>query len=144
MKLKTLTLLVAIAALPMYAYCQDDVILLKCQRISQEPDEAIAEISLKNKTISLDSIEERVLWDQFNRFLRSKDLQTFPFQPVDYKITKISGPYIFGTQVGLFPMHGSIKINRNTLFLTASLYRRNVQGSVFESSYKCERTNQGF
>lgn len=102
------------------------------------------EINLKNKTIIFDSTEERALWDTFNKFLRDKNLATSTFQPIKYKVTKVFGSDIYGAQTGILPMHRTIRINRNTLFVSASIYRKEALGGVIESSYKCEKADRGF
>ena len=136
-------ILVLMLHIPINATAQQNQILLKCERISEDKDEATVEIDLIKKKITFDSLDERAYWDEFIKFTKKSGMEFGPYTPSTYNITEVTNLEIVGPEHKL-GVHGKIQIKRNSLTINASIYRKNVSGGPVASSYKCQKIQRAF
>jgi len=136
-------ILITFFYMPINIMAEQNKILLKCDRISEDKDEATVEIDFKNKKITFDSLDERAGWDDFVKFMRTINPKVSTYKPLLYNITEITDSEIVGIEDG-FAFHGKIGVNRNSLIITAYIYRKDTPGGPVASSYRCQKSKQAF
>lgn len=132
---------------------QNNVVILQCEQIGEEPNKVSLEIDLGNKKINVDNhlvrqrhemLNQKKLMEyqkavQANDEMKMKFWEPKPYEPMEYSIKTVTNSEV--TAFPPFPLRGVLKVNRNTLVVYLS---NSTSGALNEFSYKCEKVAKGF